>query len=85
VDVVLIAAALCGTIIEFVDPSDNPLAATISAATISLFRSVRLVRVLRVLPGFGLTVAAYADTLGVLLQYATVLLCSLYTFAIVGE
>jgi len=78
--VVLVAAALCGTIIEFVDPSDNPL-----AATISLFRSVRLVRLLRVLPGFGLTVAAYADTLGVLLQYATVLLCSLYTFAVVGE
>jgi hypothetical protein len=39
---------------------------------------------LRVIPGFGVTVAAFGDILPVLLQYATVLLCSMYSFAVLG-
>lgn len=45
---------------------------------------MRLVRILRVIPGFGLTIAAFADILPVLVQYGTVLFCSFYLFAIAG-
>jgi hypothetical protein len=45
---------------------------------------LRLLRVLRILPGFGITVSSFADILPLLGQYITVLVGAFYLFAIIG-
>lgn len=50
----------------------------------SFVRFLRLVRVLRLAPGFGLTVGAFGDIVPVLLQYALCVTGSFYFFALVG-
>lgn len=51
----------------------------------TLCRFLRLIRLLRVLPAFEATVAAFGDILPVMARYATVLFATFYAFAIAGK
>ena len=46
---------------------------------------IRLLRIFRMLPSFGLTLRSMVEIIPVLAQYITVLLAGMYFFAIVGE
>jgi hypothetical protein len=78
-DALLVVLAVVGTGLDYT----NTVSDQVSAAT-SFVRFLRLVRVLRVVPGFGLTVGAFSDVLPVLVQYALCVVASFYFFGLVG-
>jgi Ion transport protein len=79
VDLILVAISVIGASLELSNVVNDEV-----GNMLSFFRFLRLVRVLRVIPDFGLTVGAFGDIIGVLLQYVTVIGSVYYAFAIVG-
>jgi len=82
IDFVLAVAAVAGTILEVAVLRDDTEAQWSSAIT--FMRSLRILRPLRTIAGFGTTVRAFMDTLPVLGQYVTVLAAVFYGFAVLG-
>jgi hypothetical protein len=64
--------------------SVNQVLTRAEASAITFFRLARIVRIFRILPGFGITVSSFVDILPVLARYVTVMISVFYCFAIVG-
>lgn len=79
IDLLLVGAAVASAAVDITGVADATLTSALSFA-----RFVRLARVLRIIPGFGLTLASFGDIAAVLLQYGAVLFLSFYVFAVVG-
>lgn len=97
-DLLLVFVALVGTVLEVAGAVDRHTAllmnflrcAAVSRVLLAFCtmmrlqdrRFIRLVRILRALPGFDLTAWAFTDILPVWLQYAANMICLLYVFAV---
>ncbi|KAA0170819.1 hypothetical protein FNF27_06515 [Cafeteria roenbergensis] len=82
IDMFLALAAVGGTALEVGLMSNTGEAQWASAIT--FVRTLRILRPLRTIAGFGTTVRAFLDIIPVLGQYVTVLAAVFYGFAVVG-
>jgi hypothetical protein len=80
-DLVLFAFSVAGVIAEVVTISRS--SAFISSA-ISFFRTLRIIRLLRINSAYDTTIQAFLDIIPVLGQYLTVLIGMYYSFAVIG-
>jgi hypothetical protein len=78
-DVLLVLASVVGVGLEVAG-----VLRKVESSAIMFLRFVRLVRIFRLLPGFGLTVGALGDILPVLGRYVVIILAVFYVYAIVG-
>lgn len=78
-DIVLVIASLIGALLEA-----GGIVTKAQASAIMVFRLLRLIRILRALPGFGLTIGALGDILPILGRYVIIIIAVFYSFAIIG-
>lgn len=81
-DIIIAVAAIAGTVLEL--SLDRARLEAQWSSAITFVRTLRILRPLRAIAGFGTTVKAFLDILPVLGQYLTVLVAVFYAFGIVG-
>ena len=83
VDVFVIVLALFGTIVDkTIEKNNNALADLLLVAL--FFRVAKVLRILRLFPGVSVIVSSFIAMLPAIARYVTVLLCVMYSFAVVG-
>ena len=78
-DLILAAAATAASVAEIVTPEAIPV-----STAIDILLCIRLLRLFRIVPGFGITVTALSDVVSVLGRYFVLLILSFWVFAVIG-